>query len=1403
MTMENNPNSQTESGLTPEQEKSIMDLLYKTRKDGGEQTETGLTPGQEKSIMDILNKPTKKDETKTETGLTPGQEKSILDIMNKPSKGEEAKIEDESIKESENTNDNKDKNIDDKVQLDSNKTTLPPNTGNVGNAKEKKVFKAAVVDLAKLAEVQARDVADSRMTEDKEDRSKNWLVRTAKRIWKHNLAQEWYRQREIGRIKKEILESGNLYAGETKDTTMKDFDDAKKAIVGRFTSEYEEEMLKSEERKSKEVITDQKTKDAIKDLIKQFVADETMTEAAFIEQQNRILRGSNPDFAKEGAMYANNLFSIVKEIRNSIAHGEKLAEMDFDVEITLGKAEESLNTSAKHNKFEQFIEKTQNSKFGKYLFNEPAAVLVAAGLYSAGSFFGKKLLRSKVAKIGTFGITALLAGGLAGSKEAARLNRERAQHIRESAKGMEFKDSDMKRRKEMEENRYETKNATLIIQNLENDLAKVSNGNVNEDELRVILANISDIEARKVIGEKESVDLIAYSRFNKVEEERDKIDHYRAKLKVAIRRGIESGKIEFRQQNTFDEHLKKLTGTLSEGLMNEIEQKNKIFKDMKREKVAKVFIKTALIGASVGFIFQEVQAAFSPKTDGVFEGMFKHEDHLTTKATALEGLRRWITGDSPRLPFGVGHEELLGNTHIQLPDGVTLQYNNDGTCNILENGRMVSDHVKLLLDERGNLDDESIKALAKDGIYTSFAQVGGKVTEQVVTSPEEHISKHPGMLKIFRKEWMDNDTPTHPDPDHPGRMLGADKNELKLEWGAGGKGVDENGNFVFQVNHMTDDGSYHEGLSVAAHEEMKKGGLDILLSFTKGTQNMVIPVHIDEFGKAVIDHTSEEGKMLFENNNGQAIFDGAFAEVGHATGIVKDGVQVTDILATHIGTDHAKEIVTDVVKDTVQTHVRLDVPADWDWNMPPIIPIIARRPLERGEYKKFNEDGPGYYGYGESGDFGLLDRKLYNDRLAKELKENSEYDLSKDDLKIIKEYLGKQNKTYLKELESLVSSDSKMGKEVETVITIPAYQEGKNIEKTIRNYAKLKNRNNFELVILENHPSDKKRDETGEVIAKMKNEFPDLNIVHLYKVFDKKPRIGEVRKYLVDSVLLRKKNSGIEKSIAIVSNDADLEDISENYTNDISKAFKENEKLDAVGGKWDFPEKDFEKLPILHATQRLWQYFDIAFRNNYLKSPELIGRNSAFRSGVYAAIGGYNKDAKLAEDLEIGWMIKNARKYDASRISYLNKASLISNSRRAVAKMLSGGHLIEQYGDFHENEEVRGKSVDELLKDKKDFDIEMFKKEVQSIYNHYARWKKSKNGWIEDSYVDATFDRAMGFLGVKYVKKGEIIEVTDTTKLMDGLNNRKKRIETKKVTKENNNKDKKEKPESKQLEKKK
>lgn len=137
--------------------------------------------------------------------------------------------------------------------------------------------------------------------------------------------------------------------------------------------------------------------------------------------------------------------------------------------------------------------------------------------------------------------------------------------------------------------------------------------------------------------------------------------------------------------------------------------------------------------------------------------------------------------------------------------------------------------------------------------------------------------------------------------------------------------------------------------------------------------------------------------------------------------------------------------------------------------------------------------------------------------MDEELIENPELDLSGDDSKIIERYLAKQEKKYLEELEK-----EPMDPEIEAVITVPAYQKGKNLQKTLENYAKIRYPEKFEIVIFENHPQGQPRDETREIVEKFKANHPNLKIRLIYKVFERKPTIGEVRKYLVDSVLLRK-----------------------------------------------------------------------------------------------------------------------------------------------------------------------------------------------------------------------------------------------------------------------------------------
>jgi len=1259
----------------------------------------------------------------------------------------------------------------------------------------KKIYKAGVIDVSKLAEAQARDVADSRMTEDKEDRSKNWFTRTAKRIWKHNLAQEWYRQREIGRVKTEISESGNLYAGENKDTTVKDFEEAKKAIIERFTSEYEDDMLKKEEKDSKKTVTDESTKTALKDLIRQFAGDNSFSEEAFKEEQKRILSKSNPDYSKKGKMYADNFLEIAREIRNSVAHGEKLNELDFDVEVTLGEARESLNTEAKHNTFEKIIEKTQNSKLGKYLFNEPAGVAIAAGLYSAANFFGVKMLRSKLAKWGTFGATALFAGGISTAKEASRLNRERAQHIRESAKGVEFKEEDMKRRKQMEENRYETKSASEIIDNFEQDLAKVSDGSVKESELDAILANLSEVEARIKLGEDKKIDLISYTRFNTVEKEKMIINNYKAKLKVLINRGINEGRIEF-TKGGFDSHLQSLINVQSsERVTSDIEKKDKIFKKMKRKKVAWAFGKTALIGGTVGFIFQEAQAAFTDR-DGFFEGVFKSDEHLSSKATSLEGLRRWVTGDGPRVPFGTGHEMLVGNTHMQLPDGVTMIKNPDNTYNILCGNEVISHNFKPEFITSGNnvgdLTEESKAFLAKDNIISDFSKTGGTVTEHITRTSEEYINKHPELTKKVHFSWMANDTPMHGRDPITGKWIleadpitgkmgsGADLNELRTQWGGiNGTGIDANGDYVLNVQHMTDDGSFQDGLSVAAREQMKKGGLDIFLSVTKGIQHMTIPLHINELGQAIAKHDSDVGKMLFENVKGQAVFNGAYASIAYSNGLAPDGGTNLQVLGTLEGTGHPKDIVEDVIKDTTVSNIKFGVPAAWDYEVPPVIPIPYRRPLERGEYIKEEPLFTYYMNY--NGITTEEELVSFEKTRSITLKENPNAKL--DHYKEIKMYLEKMNPNYFERIKRLSEQTKKMEKECKVSINIPiaGHQESQNIYEALKNYAtQTAKPETFELVLFVNHPETDgkgnklKATDTLNEIEKFKKDYPNIRSRVIYEILsDKEANIGRIRKLMSDATLLRHHQRGKDApDLIMISNDADNKGIDPRYIDAFIEKFEKNEKVDGFLGQLDWDPESYQKFPDVHIGTRLFQYLNLIGRY-HTHGMTSSGANSAYRSSIYAGIGGYLENVQGGEDVNIRKAIIAARGDNRSFDFAGTETRLFTSSRRAIVMLKQFGLVpLDQWRrgfSVQGDEEIRKLTMDDNGKinyedkgtlEKLKIDLEYVINQSLNIYEEGERLGK------DNPY----YKKAISWLGIKYQldNKGNMI-ITDMTSLVEGL----------------------------------
>lgn len=1189
----------------------------------------------------------------------------------------------------------------------------------------------AFVDASQDNHQRARDIAEAELLEEKEgiNNERTWK-NLVPRLWnnfKFTKKYEYARQKKIAEAKKRMEETGSWYLEEGgAEDTAKEME----AVIERFVAETEEEARHGEKKQSLEEFfaerqqpeKAQEVKGAIKELVSQYATGDLPDKAAFIEARNRAFNGIEglPDEIKSQMVgHADNMLNVAESARTAFNHHQSLDKLDLDFDILIAQAKTGVRTQAEVSKVDKIVESLKTSPLGRYIPVPTLAAAVAIG-YTGVAMVSQSVARSRVVAWGTMGLGALVGGGFAGAHENKRVKEERAQHGRERAQGKKIKDGST-RREQMDQYIGKSIPAKEVAVSMEGLIKE--NGEYTKEEIETLAAGVAEIDSRIQFSDRNNIDLIRYSDVKLVEQERRDLDIVRAKAKVELSRLAADGKVQIPTQfGNWPAYYENMVKARRDGFKAEKETTDKQFNRFKAKKVAWAATKAVGIGLVVGSVAQEARALVHPGETGLIEGMGGKDVEYAT--TPMEALRRWMTGAG-----GSG--------------AVSPEMNQE-------------------------------MAQFADGIENDPMFVGDSTT----LNPEQYIKEHPNLFqKVHRTLWYDNDTPKPV----------FDKNELKLWWGAeNNTGVDKNGDYVFDISQMKPNGSYHDQFNVDAQDAMKSGKIKLLLSMSRDTQAQVVELPIGPDGKVIIPKDSVEAKLFFEmDSKGHAVFKGRYAEVAQMME-PKDGVDQVRLLATHTGKG-IEGILNEPVPNVPQAEGAVGaIPAPEDGPFiypPPIIPIHSRREMESllnpipskrtrtpDEPVKKSERG---YGYGEDG-YGLLAREDYRKRMSSELLENPEMDLSSNDSELVADYLGKESAEYLSELEAMNQNLPPMGKDIEVVITVPAYQEGKNIAKTIANYAKLKDKQLFELVILENHPTSKERDETGAEIEKARLLYPDLNIVHLYKTFEEKPAIGNVRKYLVDSVLQRKQQSGLEKPVVIVSNDADLEDISEDYAKVIASRFRENPKMDAAAGKWDFPAEAFEQFPLMHASQRLWQYFDIAFRNNFLKSPSLIGRNSAFRSSAYAAIGGYNENAKIAEDLEIGWLIQDARNYDNERIQYINAAGLVSNPRRAVTTMLSEtngekGKIVDQYGDFHVNEDVRNASLEELLADKKDFNLDEFRGQAQAIYDFYSKLKKSQGQWAEDEMVDKSFDRAMRFLGVKYQIENDKVEILDASGLLKGL----------------------------------
>ncbi|MEN9582503.1 MAG: hypothetical protein RL641_457 [Candidatus Parcubacteria bacterium] len=450
-------------------------------------------------------------------------------------------------------------------------------------------FNVAIVDVSDSIETQARDVAEARMARDKGELTgvSGWF----KKVFKHNLGREVYRQTEINKARKEIMDTDNLYAGEGADKQV--YMDAKEAVVGRFMEDYKEAVHEDAgEKKGKlgqENSEDVATKKEIETLIKSFASGK-IDQAVFLQEKDQILesvRQSKAEYFDSGKKYADNLLQVAEHIKANIAHYEGLEKLDLNLDVVIGRARTGARTEAQFNAVDRLVEKFSQRTGGKgtALINE-ATVGLAGGI--AMSILNKTVpafAKSKLLQWMTFGATTAIAAGTAAYKEGYRLSDERKQHAREMAKG-DVSEPGAKRREEMENYRYLTKSSEYILKSLSFEKEK---GDVAKDKIQTSLLGLIDLEARIKLSDSRKIDLIGYSDSTKIEKERWDLDIARAKAKVELRKLAVEGKVDTKGLD-FDKHLESLVQTQINGLRfggEGIDQKDQAFKKMRSRKMWK------------------------------------------------------------------------------------------------------------------------------------------------------------------------------------------------------------------------------------------------------------------------------------------------------------------------------------------------------------------------------------------------------------------------------------------------------------------------------------------------------------------------------------------------------------------------------------------------------------------------------------------------------------------------------------------------------------------------------------------------------------------------------------------------------------------------------------------------
>lgn len=1088
-------------------------------------------------------------------------------------------------------------------------------------------------------------------------------------------------------------------------------EDARRVLFDQFSSEYSESIHTDAGEKKNILTSDHELAVGAKKLIYDYCSSEFNNDKAMDEARNRMIADyhkNNPnetdDLLGEGITNVSNLIEIAKTVKGMVEHGESIDNILGGMEIIMGEARSSVRTERHYNSIEKAYDKLARSKIGDIA----SGAAVISGLSMAMSFsrWGSQSIAGSLTRVGTFSAVAATIAGFNKNKE---WKDHRANDAIDAARGRSERQADDKVRELLASSRYEITAAKSIPQRLEESFRSEAfkAGDVNAVKSALEAVVWADVIVNK--SDKDGIDLIGYSNPESIVQERLSIDIARAQARAALEAAISSGAYssEFNGLNDINQIVDSKKSELLNVIDKDVDAKDACFNSLKRKEVIKASIKSALIGATVGVVFQEVGAAFDDTRLNLYEQLNTGENKLIngvnykTMLAGMFGGSESISG----VTEGVDLNEIASRAvedPIKLSNGSVLHNNQDGTFGILnKDGSSIPGIDRLSFDSEGALSESSADQLNKVGI-----EVIDKVSNiEVVSITTDSVDKNQfidnfskDMTEIHRVKWMNNDTASI-----------YDKNELGLKWaGENGTGVTQTG-YQLNIGDMAETGSYNSGDIVNIKEALAEGHIKAAISVGTGSQNEVFMVPIDSDGNLNIEKGSPVAQLL-DTVDGRASFNGGYIEIVNVEGI-EDGITQVEPLATLVGSNDVNMMTIEKeVIDYVPKHTYDIVTTKNDFIE--ASPVIA---FEKRDIMKTAEKPKNSYGYYGERDMSLQEiRRFKKEECSPRINQDpgsvlnigQELDWYSQNLekKVGRDYVDTLN-GYIEESEELKNIDAN----TKAIMTIPvnACGEADNIYHTLSLYSRqdaealsstliILHVNWFDQYVNSNTPDvneAKQRDvqRTFAEIDRAKREFPNLRIAIMNTQWEKSKKdageygdhvIGHVARRMFDVAMMSIDRSIREgrrlssEDIMLIRNDSDAQGMSRDYLRNMLAAFEKNPDKDVFTGAIHWGVDRWNDLPGFAFVSRFREIMHItAKRSNTW--PPTVGINVAARMSTLAAVGGLGHDPERTgagtDDYNIGGRIKDARQDTSSG----------RNNRTSINYTGMGSNSINENYNYH------------------------------------------------------------------------------------------------------------------------